>query len=163
MMEKSQAVGADTELEHENEHVEDDCCDLQKKSTMPASGQSDLNPKSAESEDEGPVDPLLMGRFECVQNKAECDSGQAPVRNGSLEKLVGSSSSSNGIDLAQDKDGSKEWGLDKNLPPIKTRREGQLCDYSPSDLSPPSPKRMRQGSQEREDQWNGLWSAEGKQ
>eukprot|EP00249_Psilotum_nudum_P011639 c23294_g2_i2 orf=313-615(+) len=38
---------------------------------------------------------------------------------------------------------SLDWKLDRNLPPIRLRREGGSCEFSPSDPSPPSPKRMR--------------------
>jgi hypothetical protein len=54
----------------------------------------------------------------------------------------------------------QEWGIDKTLPPIKTRRDNdESRECSPSDLSPPSPKRMRQGSKERtEDRLKNLWN-----
>lgn len=136
---------------------------MQTKITLVASGQSELNQNLAHSQqDDVPEDALGRCRLECLQNILDCDSGKALVLNGSREMVIGNSSASHGLDLVQD-EGSKNLELDKSLPPIKTRREGQAREHSPSDLSPPSPKRLRQGSRESQDQWNGLWSVEGKQ
>eukprot|EP00250_Pteridium_aquilinum_P003393 c13706_g1_i1 orf=170-637(+) len=152
------AGDVETEIEHELQHVEDAFGVMQKISTLVANGQSDLNQNSAHCD----IPEVALGkcRLECFHNTSDYDSGKALVLKESGDRSTGNSSSSHGLDLAQD-DGSKKLELDKNLPPIKTRREGQLREHSPSDLSPPSPKRLRQGSKEGQDQWNGLWSAEG--
>lgn len=151
MMEGSQACG---EGGPDVQHVEA----MTKKTTVVTSGQSENLPQS----EDVPEDALGRCRLECLQNTSDCNSGKALGLDGSSQMVIGNSSSSHAPDLAQD-EGSKSLELDKSLPPIKTRQEGQAREHSPSDLSPPSPKRLRQGSREGQDQWNGVWSAEGKQ
>lgn len=124
---------------------------------MPASGNSELESKSPECESDGRDDLLVSANFKASQIGAECEQSQVLMLSKTLEKLVDSSSCS-GLEPAQLEDCPQEWKIDKSLPPIKVRREGQSRDSSSSDLSPPSPKRMRQGSQERGDQWLGFWN-----
>ncbi|MCO5607103.1 hypothetical protein L7F22_061295 [Adiantum nelumboides] len=149
-MQDLQGVGEENKSEHECQHKGDTCGVMQVESTLAASVQLDKVPEDA----------LGRCRLECSPQIVDLNSGKAPVLNESVESFAGNSSSSHGSEM-QDQD-SKELELDKNLPPIKTRREGDPREHSPSDLTPPSPKRLRQGSKESKEKWNGLWNTEEK-
>lgn len=155
-----QDVSEEIKGEREPQHVEDTCGVMQTEPTLAASVPNMTNQNSSHSLDDVPEDALGRCKLECSQYTVDLDSGKAAVLNQSVESIAGDASSSHGLDVQDE--GSKNLELDKTLPPIKTRREGDLREHSPSDLTPPSPKRLRQGTKETQEKWNGLWNAEGK-
>ncbi|MCO5589295.1 hypothetical protein L7F22_043261 [Adiantum nelumboides] len=159
-MQDLQGVSEENKGEHERQHKGDTCGVMQVESTLATSVQVDSNQDLSHNLNDVPEEALGRCRLECSPQTADFNSGKALVLNESVESLAGNSSASHGSEI-QDQD-SKELELDKNLPPIKTRREGDPREHSPSDLTPPSPKRLRQGSKESKEKWNGLWNTEEK-
>ncbi|KAH7447169.1 hypothetical protein KP509_01G095100 [Ceratopteris richardii] len=115
-----------------------------------------LDQNSSDRElDEVPEDALGKCRLECLQHTTNPVFGKAQMSNGSFERSPSNLISRQLVDPVYD-EGCKDLELDKNLPPIKTRRDGDPREHSPSDLSPPSPKRLRQGYKENEEKWNAF-------
>ncbi|KAI5073284.1 hypothetical protein GOP47_0011297 [Adiantum capillus-veneris] len=155
-----QGVGEEIKGEHELQHVEDPCGVMQTESKLAASVLVDSSQGQSHKLDDVPEDALGRCRLECSPRAVDFDPGKAPELNESVESLAGNPRSSHGLEMQDE--GSKKLELDKTLPPIRTRREGDPREHSPSDLTPPSPKRLRQGSKESQEKWNGLWNTEGK-
>eukprot|EP00249_Psilotum_nudum_P000937 c13151_g1_i1 orf=400-852(-) len=109
--------------------------------TAPKEG-SDRDSSLPKSEPEVGIDIKLEVNKDTSQNGVEYEEKQY---------LTSDDRSSNGAEPVKEKTSTQEWKLDRTLPPIKLRRDGGSSEFSPSDPSPPSPKRMRDiHSKERE-------------